>query len=68
MDQNELEIIVKNKEGAKDKQNCIKIQEGNTSEIEYMNNNTDLRSNNKYHENNVVKLEVSSAEEKESKM
>jgi len=34
MDQNELEIIVKNKENAKSKQNCIKIEEGNASEIE----------------------------------
>jgi len=33
-----------------------------------MNSNSDSRGNNKYQENNVVKLEASSAEEKESKM
>lgn len=35
MDPNDLEIIVNNKDNAQSKQNCIKIEEGNTSEIEF---------------------------------
>jgi len=34
MDQNELEMYVKNKPHKQSKGNCIKIEEGNISEIE----------------------------------
>lgn len=62
IDQNELEIMVSAKTITDKKQNCIKIQEGNTDEIEYSHSN----NTHKQHDSNVVKM--TSAEEKESKM